>query len=268
VTMDRADVLRAGDLNLVEVLRHFARSQPAGVVHEEAGIVCFAGSPVWPGPFDNGAFVLAARVEPREAVERATRFFDGLRPGYCIWSAEHHDPGVARAAEAAGLVSMGEGPPQMVLDHGLPDAVAREGVQLRPVVDDETRRDYLAVLADSFTTTQGTPAEVLEGNFGHVDALHGPNVRAVVASLDGEPAAGAFVLVSHGVAGVQYVGTVERARGRGLGELVTRWVSNAGFDLGARIAALQASEMGEPVYRRMGYQTVSRYSFWMGPAPH
>jgi hypothetical protein len=263
--MDRVEVLAAGDLNLVEVLRHFARSQPAGVVHEEAGIVCFAGSPVWPGPFDNGAFALAPRVGPSEAVVRVIRFFDGLRSGYCVWSAEHHDPGIARAAEGAGLVSMGEGPPQMVLDHRLADAVAPDDVELRPVVDEVTRRDYLAVLADSFTTTQGTPAEVLEGNFGHVDALHGPNVRAVVAYVDGAPVAGAFVLVSHGVAGVQYVGTVGRARGRGLGELVTRWVSNAGFDLGARIAALQASDMGEPIYRRMGYETVSRYSFFMGP---
>jgi hypothetical protein len=264
--MDGDELLRAGDLNVVEVLRHFARCQPQGVVHEEAGVVCFAGSPVWPGPFDNGAFVLAPREQPADVVARVARFFDGLRPGYCMWTADHDDPALAVAAEAAGLVSLGDATPQMVLRAPLSEAVPPDGVELRAVVDDATRRDYLSVLGGSFTTTQGTPADVLEGNFGDVAALHGPNLRAVVAYLDGAPSAGAFVLVSHGVAGVQYVGTVESARGRGLGELVTRWVGNAGLDLGARVAALQASEMGEPVYRRMGYETVTGYRYWMGGA--
>jgi hypothetical protein len=53
------------------------------------------------------------------------------------------------------------------------------------------------------------------------------------------------------------VGTVPDARGRGFAELVTRAVGNAGFDAGMRVAALQASQMGFPVYTRMGYETVA-----------
>jgi ribosomal protein S18 acetylase RimI-like enzyme len=68
-----------------------------------------------------------------------------------------------------------------------------------------------------------------------------------------------MVVVTHGVAGVYWVGTVPAARGRGLAELCTRAAGNAGFDRGARIAALQASVMGEPLYRRMGYVEVTRY---------
>ena len=49
------------------------------------------------------------------------------------------------------------------------------------------------------------------------------------------------------------------ARGRGLGDLVTRVVTQRAFDLGAAFVSLQASEMGEPVYRRMGYREVHRY---------
>ena len=55
------------------------------------------------------------------------------------------------------------------------------------------------------------------------------------------------------------VGTIGAARGRGLAELCTRAAGNAGFDLGGRIAALQASPMGEPIYRRMGYVEITRY---------
>lgn len=261
--MNRDELLRAGDLNVVEVLRHFARSQPEGVVHEEAGITMFAGSPVWPGPFDNGVFVIDARVPAAEVLAHAHDFFEPLGRAYCIWTADHFDPALERAARDAEFLSLGDGTPQMVLRARLHDAVAPPGVTLQVVDDDRTRRDYISVLRESFTPSQGTPPAVLEGTFPTVESVHGPHTRAVVAYVDDRPAAGAFVLVSHGVAGVQYVGTAEAARGRGLGELVTRWVGNAGFDLGARVAALQASEMGEPVYRRMGYETVTHYRYYM-----
>jgi predicted GNAT family acetyltransferase len=71
--------------------------------------------------------------------------------------------------------------------------------------------------------------------------------------------AAAQTLLSHGIAGVYWVGTVDDARGRGLGEAVTRAVTNAAFDLGARANTLQASIMGEPIYRRMGYETLYSY---------
>ena len=262
--MEGAELLRACDLNLVEVLRHFARSQPDGVVHEEAGFTMFGGSATWPGPFDNGVFVLDPRTEPADVLARAKRFFGGLRRAYCVWTGDHLDPAFEEAVREAGLVLLSEGTPQMVLGRRLPDAVTTPAVTLRSVDDDRTRRDYITVLQRSFTPSQGTPPEVLEGNFRDLDTVHGPHTRAVVAYVGDVPAAGAFVLVSHGVASVQYVGTVEAARGRGLGELVTRWVGNAGFDLGAQVAALQASDMGEPVYRRMGYETVTYYRYYMG----
>jgi GNAT superfamily N-acetyltransferase len=70
-----------------------------------------------------------------------------------------------------------------------------------------------------------------------------------------------MTVVTHGVAGIYWVGTTPAARGRGLAELCARAADNAGFDLGARITSLQASVMGEPVYRRMGYVEVTRYPY-------
>ena len=36
-------------------------------------------------------------------------------------------------------------------------------------------------------------------------------------------------------------------------------MTNLGFDLGAAFASLQATEMGAPVYRRMGYELLTTY---------
>ena len=49
-------------------------------------------------------------------------------------------------------------------------------------------------------------------------------------------------------------------RGRGLADLVTRTVTNIGFDGGAPYVTLQASSMGEPIYRRMGYRELYRFA--------
>ena len=94
---------------------------------------------------------------------------------------------------------------------------------------------------------------------GDLGVLRAPHIATFLALVDGEPAAGAMVVVTHGVAGIYWVGTTPEARGRGLAELCTRAATNRGFDLGARVAALQASVMGEPIYARMGYVEVTRY---------
>jgi predicted acetyltransferase len=72
-----------------------------------------------------------------------------------------------------------------------------------------------------------------------------------------------MALCSHGVAGIYWVGTVPDARRRGLAEIATRAAGNAGFERGMRVAALQASAMGYPVYLRMGYETVASTRWYL-----
>ena len=96
------------------------------------------------------------------------------------------------------------------------------------------------------------------------DLLSTDRVHSVVAMSDDGPLAAAQLVMSEpidgvAVAGVYYVGTLEAARGKGLGELVTGAVTNKGFDLGAGFASLQATDMGAPVYSRMGYELLTTY---------
>jgi GNAT superfamily N-acetyltransferase len=65
---------------------------------------------------------------------------------------------------------------------------------------------------------------------------------------------------------VGWVGTLEPFRRRGLGELVTRVVTNWAFDEGATLVTLQASPMGRPIYERMGFETVSSERLFIPPA--
>ena len=88
----------------------------------------------------------------------------------------------------------------------------------------------------------------------HDETIIAPHVAAFIAYLDAEPVACAMTLVSHRVAGVFYVATVEHARRRGLADALTRIAARTGFEMGADTAWLGASEMGAGLYRRIGFQ--------------
>ncbi len=74
----------------------------------------------------------------------------------------------------------------------------------------------------------------------------------------GEPVATASLYLGAGVAGLYNVATVEAARGRGYGTALTTAALSAARDLGYRAGILQATEMGYPVYARLGFQDLCR----------
>ena len=136
-------------------------------------------------------------------------------------------------------------------------------IELRRVVTADAVADFAAVSGDAYGT-YGMPADVPSEVFSApARFLAEPNVDAVVAYAGTVPVAAALVLLSHGIAGVYWVGTVGSARGRGLGRCVTASVTTTAFERGADAVTLQASVMGEPIYRSMGFTEVYRYSNWV-----
>jgi GNAT superfamily N-acetyltransferase len=150
----------------------------------------------------------------------------------------------------------------MVLRARLPDPPPPAGVEVL-LVRDEKQLSELVRVSQAAWAAVGLPAAETAALLARPERMLAPHLVWALARQDGEPVACAMALCSHGVAGVYWVGTVPEARGRGLAERVTRAVGNAGFDAGMQVAALQASAMGHPVYRRMGYQTVSSTRWYL-----
>jgi hypothetical protein len=252
------DLVALSDLNYTEAMRELTR-RAGGIVLDEDGICLFAGTHPLP-VLCNGVIRTDPRRDPADVLARARAFFTRHERGFSVLVCGRADADLRAAAAGAGLVEMGDSP-GMVLERRLPDAVAPPGVSLRRV---ETTADcvaFAAVMGAAYGT-YGMPADVTPRILARTAVLSAPHIVTYLALLDaGTPAAGAMVILTHGVAGIYWVGTIPEARGRGLAELCTRAAGNAGFDLGARIAALQASVMGEPVYRRMGYVEVTRYPY-------
>jgi GNAT superfamily N-acetyltransferase len=256
---------RRAHLNLVDSSRQLFELDPGAKIEAEDGWLFGAGRSPHPA-ISNAAFRLDDEVEPTEFLARAQSFFGGLGRGFSAWVRGDvpEDRDLVAAADAAGMQSVHE-MPEMVLMGRVEERPLSEGIELRRLGNGEEADDYWEVAKTAYTSI-GFPPEVF-GFYEDHSGLLADNVAAYLAYLDGEAVAIAMTIVSHGVAGIYWVGSVEKARGKGLGRAITAAATNAGFDLGADIASLQASTMGEPVYTAMGYETIYRYRLLMATPP-
>jgi ribosomal protein S18 acetylase RimI-like enzyme len=87
-------------------------------------------------------------------------------------------------------------------------------------------------------------------------------VRHYLGYVDGEPVTTSSVFLAEGVAGIQFVATLPKARGRGLGGAMTLASLYDARDLGHRAGVLQSSEMGYKVYLRLGFKQVSWVDYY------
>lgn len=260
--------MRLARLNHLEYLRSLSRwSGRRGELEERDGVLRWATATDFPVTC-NGTVRLDRTVPADQVVAAADTWFGARGRGWSISMDEPTgaDADLAAAASAAGLVDL-HGTPTMVRRSPLRPARASDGIELRWLREGGDP-DHFVTVADQAFRRLGMTAGAIEEMCADRGALLEPHLDAVLAhdSTTGEPLACAQLL-SHGIAGIFYVGALEHARGRGLGELVTRAVTNRAFERGAAFTSLQATEMGHPVYRRMGYEDVGRYASFVRFAP-
>ncbi|MEX0783621.1 MAG: GNAT family N-acetyltransferase [Dehalococcoidia bacterium] len=125
-------------------------------------------------------------------------------------------------------------------------------LEVRQVETEEEVRAYVELEAEEHAESwfQAAMTRTAMRMEGHV---------LLVGSADGAPVARSMAVVRDGVVGVHNVYVPPSARQRGYGAAITAATVDVGRELGARAACLEASEMGAPVYRRMGF--VRRYDY-------
>jgi len=257
---DHREAALLGHLNLIQFYRESPLWSLGGIVQEEAGVLLYATDSTFPLMM-NGAFRTDDSVDPDVLVGRADDFFARRNRGYSLFVRDGIDDDLGIAARHLGLAEVVRHP-EMICAQRLPVAPLPNGVEIRRVVTADDAAHFVEVNASAYTV-YGMRPEVVYQAFSSVRRMLLPHVVAVVAYVEGKPAAAALTLASHGIAGVYWVGTIETYRGRGLCQAVVREVTNAGFDLGARLNSLQASVMGEPIYKKLGYETIFHHRIYV-----
>jgi len=90
--------------------------------------------------------------------------------------------------------------------------------------------------------------------------------RLIVGHVDGVAVATSLAFVGAGAVGIYGVGTIPERRGRGYGGALTVAGVEWGRSRGASLAVLEATGLGLPVYRRLGFATVFETTSWIRPA--
>jgi hypothetical protein len=251
------------DANLVESLREGARWQRGAQLQEDGGVLLARGSTSFPVGLSNGVMRLDPALPPREVLARAREFFAADGRSFTLWVRGEPDADVEALALEQKLLRLSEVPtPWMVLRRRLPEPPLPAGVTLALARDAADIADVVAVSQQAWAPVGLPPAETAS-LLARPERLLAPHLAWALAREGGRPVATAMTLNAYGVAGIYWVGTVPDARRRGLAEIVTRAAGNAGFDAGMRVAALQASVMGHPVYLRMGYETVAHTRWYL-----
>jgi GNAT superfamily N-acetyltransferase len=114
--------------------------------------------------------------------------------------------------------------------------------------------EMCAILADAFGLEPEPTSRVLAGfeRVGHIYlARRGGRSVACVAAFD-----------VGGDAGIYYVGTLAEARGAGLATGLMRQALLDARERGCTTTSLQATAMGRPVYRRLGFRELGVIEMW------
>jgi hypothetical protein len=228
-----------------------------GKLFEPPGIIGFCG------PTDFPSSRIALRTDPPSPADAYVQALDDFLFAHgktaCTWVRIGADDDLNTALLDRGFQEFAQ-TPEMVCEHALEDREPPAGVTVCLAETAEDVRDYARIAGEAFSHL-ALPAEITAAAIDHPDVMLGSDVVIALAHMNGEAVAGAcVVMVGERPEGyVGWVSCLDKARGNGLGDTVTRRVTNEAFARGADIVSLEASQFGEHTYARMGYRELYRY---------
>jgi len=210
--------------------------------------------PSVPIPLFNALVALEQRADDAVAeLARAMDEVEKLDLPFGLLFRANAAPALEAEARRLGL-SAAERIPAMVMAAGELGDRGSAGLRIVRVRERADLDRALGVMAAGF----GVPAALVQPIFNPAIAEL-PGMCFYLALIDDDPVSTATSCIRNGGVGIFNVATPPHLRGRGYGAAVTARAAADGFATHAELAWLQASALGEPVYRRMGFRQVDTH---------
>ncbi len=154
--------------------------------------------------------------------------------------------------------------PGMAIDlYALPDRPAyADGFTAKRVETEEDANAYAEGCVAGFELPESSVIA-----FKQIAERNGENFSHFIGLVDGEPVSTSSLICADGVAGLYNVTTRVDARGRGAGGGITLAPLYEARRRGCSVGILHASEMGHPVYKRLGFETLCEIHQFVRPRP-
>jgi GNAT superfamily N-acetyltransferase len=205
-------------------------------------------------PFSNRAVLERPVDDIRSVLDHIRPFYDSGSDTAFLLDSAWPTPDL----RPVGFELMGH-PPLMVRPAGEPFPQPPPELRIVRVDDERTAYDY------EHTLIYGYPAPPLqpmhEVTIMTPGALGAAGWQHFVGYVDDQPVAAGSGYAGERLVRVDNIATMEAARGRGYGFALTAVA--AAID-SAKPATLIASDLGRPVYERLGFTAVLRFTYWLG----
>jgi GNAT superfamily N-acetyltransferase len=246
------------DYNFSHSIHVFGSTSTTGRVLEARDLVaCNSSAPL---PDFNQAALKRPDHKLERSLERLTEHYRAPAVPFRVHVLQRA-AGLVDALVERGFVP-GPDLPCMVFEAPHCEGPVVPGLELRTVRDAAGLEAFARVAFESF----GYPTQLAPHVFTP-DLLATPHFTMFVGYLDGAAVCCSAILVTGRIAGIYWVGTVGAVRARGLGAAVTAHAVQQARAQGSGPVCLQASPMGAPVYRRLGFQTPRTYLRFDHAAP-
>ena len=245
--------------NLHALFRYFAAVLPGAELVEGSHFNHHHASPT--NPMFKG--VWSTRLPPEAAdaaIDEMVAWYRARQAPFMFWwhTNRTQPADLGARLEAHGFQQFSLADPGMAVDLGdLPPLPATPpGFSIVRAVDQRTLEDWRDAFLFAFEL-----AHVPMAGQAWVDATlaagpDGASWQLYLGYLDGQPVATNMLVLGDGVAGLYAVGTVPAARRKGIGAAITLQPLLDARAQGYRYGVLFATEMGLPMYKRLGYREV------------
>ncbi len=217
-----------------------------------------------PTPVVNVLFAFNSLVNPKEVLDRARSFFGKQSPWRVVTNDNSKDTFQPIVESKEFRMVPGNGSPGMVLSIPQDIPANPNSIQIKRVSDSKELKDFYSVAGRSF----GIPVFLMRTSFPRVPEST-PQASTIFfvgySGKENKPVATSTLVASRNVAGIFSVGTLKNFRNKGFGVAMTWAAIEAGRDLGCDTSYLAATEMGFPVYEKMGFRKAADYPEWNNP---